>query len=96
MKQARSEAKRKARQKSSTTKSKNNPNVATEEAEAVGPRTRRTKFVIKTKLEAMLRAEDFNQDQRTGFITEVHRVVRHISDVTYAASLFLNWFCLRL
>ncbi|EPB83449.1 hypothetical protein HMPREF1544_09777 [Mucor circinelloides 1006PhL] len=23
-------------------------------------------------------------------------VVRHLSDVTYAASLFLNWFCLRL
>lgn len=44
----------------------------------------------------MLRAEDFNQDQRTGFITEIRRVVRHLSDVTYAASLFLNWFCLRL
>ncbi|CEP10621.1 hypothetical protein [Parasitella parasitica] len=96
MKQARSEAKRKARQKSPSTKSKRNPNVATEEAEVVCPRTRRTKFVIKAKLEAMLRAEDFNQDQRAGFITEVHRVVRHLSDVTYTASLFLNWFCLRL
>ncbi|EPB90321.1 hypothetical protein HMPREF1544_02846 [Mucor circinelloides 1006PhL] len=77
MKQARSEAKRKARQKSSTTKSKRNPNVALQQ-------------------KWLKSAEDFNQDQRTGFITEIRRVVRHLSDVTYAASLFLNWFCLRL
>ncbi|KAI7902893.1 uncharacterized protein BX663DRAFT_486188 [Cokeromyces recurvatus] len=92
MKQARSEVKRKARQESSTTEFR----VATAETEAIGPRARRTKFVIKTKLKAMLRAENFNQVQRTLFVTEVHRVVHHLSDVTFAASLFLNWFCLRL
>ncbi|KAI7906309.1 uncharacterized protein BX663DRAFT_557996 [Cokeromyces recurvatus] len=98
MKQARSEAKRKARQESSTSESKRKPSVETAETEAVGPspRARRTKFVIKTKLKAMLRAENFNQDQRTLFVTEVRRVVRHLSNVTYAASLFLNWFCLKL
>ncbi|KAI9473805.1 MAG: hypothetical protein EXX96DRAFT_610687 [Benjaminiella poitrasii] len=95
MKQARSTAKRMARQEPFTSESKRKPRVATEKNEVLGPRAGRTKFVIKTKLEAMLRAANFNQDQKTGFITEVRRVVRHFSDVTYAASLFLNWFYLR-
>ncbi|KAI9481556.1 MAG: hypothetical protein EXX96DRAFT_650016 [Benjaminiella poitrasii] len=96
MKQARSAAKRMARQESFTSESKRKPRAATVKTEVLVPRVGRTKFVIKTKLEAMLRAENFNQDQRTGFITVVRRVVHHLSDVTYAASLFLNWFCLRL
>ncbi|KAG2177978.1 hypothetical protein INT43_003231, partial [Umbelopsis isabellina] len=96
MKQARSEAKRMGRQESSTPNSKRQPRVATAVTEVADPRARRTKFVIKTKLEAMQRSGNFNQDQRTGFITEISRVVRHLSNVNYAASLFLNWFCLRL
>ncbi|KAI8645950.1 hypothetical protein BD408DRAFT_429113 [Parasitella parasitica] len=96
MKQMRSEAKRKTRQESSASEPKRNPVVAAEEVEERGPRARRAKFVIKAKLETMLRADNFNQDLKPRFVTEIHRVVRHLSDVTYAASLFLNWFCLRL
>lgn len=91
---ARAEAKRKAREETTTPvarkrQKKTRTNTAVRETTG-----RRTKFVIKTKLESMLR-DEFNADQKRAFVNKVQRIVRHVSDVTYATSLFLNWYCLR-
>ncbi|KAG1446767.1 hypothetical protein G6F56_009472 [Rhizopus delemar] len=47
--------------------------------------TERSKFVIKTNLETMLRPV-LNQDQRDTFIN-IRRIVRHVSDVTLEVRL---------
>ncbi|CAO3689669.1 unnamed protein product [Rhizopus stolonifer] len=63
-------------------------------AEARERNTGRSKFVIKTGLEVILRPV-LNQGQRNTFVNFVRRSVHHVSDVMYAVSLFLNWFCIQ-
>lgn len=88
------EAKRKAREETATPVVQKRPKKTGTDTAAREATDKRSKFIIKTKLESMPR-DEFNADQKRAFINEIQRIVRHVSDVTYAASAFLNWYCLR-